>query len=71
MPPVRMRLHLGVSLQRRDGSFVVCWGNSERDRIRDSFLKNKLGLLSDSHSWAPSEGRTGPLAGQVCSHERN
>lgn len=40
--------HLGVGLRRRDGSFVACSDKSERDRIRNSFLRKKLGLsLSD------------------------
>jgi hypothetical protein len=37
--------HLGVALQSRDASFVACQDKSERDRVRDSFLKKKLGLL--------------------------
>ena len=36
--------HLGVALQNRDGSFVACEDKAERDRVRDSFLKKKLGL---------------------------
>jgi hypothetical protein len=37
--------HLGVALQSRDASFVACQDKSERDRVRDSFLKKKLGLM--------------------------
>lgn len=36
--------HLGIALQSRDGSFVACEDRSERDRVRESFLKKKLGL---------------------------
>ncbi len=36
--------HLGVALQSRDASFVACQDKSERDRVRESFLKKKLGL---------------------------
>ena len=41
--------HLGIALQKKDASLVACDDKSERDRVRDSFLKKKLGLaLSDS-----------------------
>ena len=36
--------HLGVALQSRDASFVACDDKVERDRVRESFLKKKLGL---------------------------
>jgi hypothetical protein len=36
--------HCGIALQRRDASSVACAEKSERDRVRDSFLKKKLGL---------------------------
>lgn len=36
--------HLGIALQNRDASFVACGDKSERDRVRDGFLKKKLGL---------------------------
>ncbi|HEY7297315.1 MAG TPA: DUF2853 family protein [Xanthobacteraceae bacterium] len=36
--------HCGIALQSRDSSFVACGDKSERDRIRDSFLKKKLAL---------------------------
>ncbi len=36
--------HLGIALQSRDASLVACADKSERDRVRDSFLKKKLGL---------------------------
>ncbi|ARQ02515.1 DUF2853 family protein [Pseudorhodoplanes sinuspersici] len=36
--------HLGIALQSRDASFVACEDKTERDRVRDSFLKKKLGL---------------------------
>jgi hypothetical protein len=41
--------HLGIALQKQDASFVACTDKVERDRVRDSFLKKKLGLsLSDA-----------------------
>jgi Protein of unknown function (DUF2853) len=36
--------HCGIALQSRDGSVVACAEKSERDRVRDSFLKKKLAL---------------------------
>ena len=36
--------HCGIALKGRDTSFVSCTDKSERDRVRDSFLKKKLGL---------------------------
>jgi hypothetical protein len=35
--------HLGIALQSRDASMVSCSDESERARVRDSFLKKKLG----------------------------
>src|SRR5262249_51037658 len=41
--------HLGIALQSMDASVAACADKSERDRVRDSFLKKKLGLvISDS-----------------------
>ena len=41
--------HLGIALQKQDASLVACTDKSERDRVRDSFLKKKLGLaISDA-----------------------
>jgi Protein of unknown function (DUF2853) len=37
--------HCGIALQSRDASFVACQDKAERDRVRDSFLKKKLGLI--------------------------
>jgi hypothetical protein len=36
--------HCGIALQSADGSFVSCTDDSERDRVRDNFLKKKLAL---------------------------
>lgn len=38
--------HLGIALQSRDASLVSCTDQVERDRVRDSFLKKKLGLTA-------------------------
>jgi hypothetical protein len=38
--------HRGIALQSRDASFVACQDKSERDRVRDSFFKKKLGLTA-------------------------
>ena len=41
--------HVDITLRRRDGSFIAGRDKSERDRVRDSFLKKRLGLsLSDT-----------------------
>ena len=41
--------YLGIALQSRDSSLVACGDKAERDRVRDSFLKRKLGLsLTDA-----------------------
>lgn len=40
--------HCGIALQSRDASLVAFSDKAELDRVRDSFLKKKLGLtLSD------------------------
>jgi hypothetical protein len=36
--------HLGVALHNKDASYVACHDKVERDRVRDHFLKKKLGL---------------------------
>ncbi len=41
--------HCGIALTKRDSSLVSMTDKSERDRVRDSFLKKKLGL-TDSDS---------------------
>ncbi|WP_409433240.1 DUF2853 family protein [Litorimonas sp. RW-G-Af-16] len=38
--------HLGIALNSRDGKFVACTDETERNTVRDSFLKKKLGLES-------------------------
>jgi Protein of unknown function (DUF2853) len=38
--------HCGIALQSRDASLVACGDKAERDRVRDSFLKHKLGLAA-------------------------
>ena len=35
--------HCGIALHSKDASFVACNDKSERDRVRDGFLKKKLG----------------------------
>ncbi len=35
--------HLGIALQSRDASLVSCSDPSELERVRESFLKRKLG----------------------------
>ena len=37
-------MHCGIALKSKDASFVACADKAERDRVRDSFLKKKLGL---------------------------
>lgn len=36
--------HLGMALQSRDGTFIACGDHNERERVRDNFLKHKLGV---------------------------
>jgi hypothetical protein len=36
--------HLGIALQSRDGSFVSAGDASEMKRVRESWMKKKLGL---------------------------
>ncbi|MBX9589098.1 MAG: DUF2853 family protein [Hyphomonadaceae bacterium] len=36
--------HLGIALKGKDSALVACSDKSERDRVRDHFLKKKLGL---------------------------
>jgi hypothetical protein len=51
---------------RRDGSFVACLDKSDRDRVRDNFLKKKLALsLSDTEL-----DRDKPLSGCRASSRR-
>ena len=38
--------HCGIALQSREASLVACHDKSERDRVRNSFLKKKLGLTA-------------------------
>jgi hypothetical protein len=38
--------HCGIALHSKDASYVACQDKSERDRVRDSFLKKKLGLTA-------------------------
>jgi hypothetical protein len=41
--------HLGIALRSsKDASLVACSDASERDRVRDSWLKKKLGLADDA-----------------------
>lgn len=36
--------HCGIALQKKDSASVSCSDKSERDRVRDGFLKKKLAL---------------------------
>ena len=38
--------HLGIALRSRDASLVSCADQTELDRVRESFLKKKLGLTA-------------------------
>jgi hypothetical protein len=41
--------HLGIALRSsKDAALVACSDASERDRVRDSWLKKKLGLEDDA-----------------------
>jgi uncharacterized protein DUF2853 len=39
--------HLGIALRAKDSSLVACTDKGERERVRDHFLKKKLGLALD------------------------
>lgn len=39
--------HLGIALKSADASLVSCSSTSELSRVRDSWLKKKLGLTAD------------------------
>lgn len=39
--------HLGIALRSRDASLVSCSSKDELARVRDSWLKKKLGLTDD------------------------
>ena len=38
--------HLGIALTNRDASLVSCGDKTELDRVREKFLKKKLGLTA-------------------------
>jgi Protein of unknown function (DUF2853) len=40
--------HLGIALRSKDSSLVSCTDDAERARVRDSWLKKKLGLSDDA-----------------------
>ena len=40
--------HLGIAIGNKDAELVSCSDKSELDRVRDSFMKKKLGLSSTS-----------------------
>jgi hypothetical protein len=39
--------HCGIALKSRDASFVSCTDKNERDRVREGFLKKKLGIAEN------------------------
>ncbi len=39
--------HLGIALRGKDASLVSCSSKEELNRVRDSWLKKKLGLSDD------------------------
>ena len=42
--------HLGIALRNRDSSLVSCSDKSEKERVRESWLKKKLALTDDDAS---------------------
>lgn len=42
--------HLGIALQSRDGQYVACSDESERDTVRDSWLVKKLGVEGETEA---------------------
>lgn len=39
--------HLGIALKSKDAGLISCASKDERDRVRESWLKKKLGLVDD------------------------
>jgi len=40
--------HLGIALRNRDSSLVSCSDDSKLERVRDKWMKKKLGLSDDA-----------------------
>lgn len=40
--------HLGIALRNRDSSLVSCSDEAELGRVRDKWMKKKLGLTDDA-----------------------
>ena len=49
--------HLGMALQSRDGTFIACGDHNERERVRDNFLKHKLGVTGSDAELTHHSGR--------------
>ncbi len=45
-----IKKHLGIALKSKDGSLVSCSSKSELERVRESWLKKKLGLTEDDNT---------------------
>lgn len=44
----RIVKHLGIALRNRDSSLVSCSDETELGRVRDKWMKKKLGLSDDA-----------------------
>ncbi len=53
--------YCGIALNSRDGKFVACTDEEERNTVRDNFLKKKLGLKGD-------DGELDAKVTAICEH---
>ena len=51
--------HCGIALQKRDSSLVSFTDRSELDRVRDGFMKKKLGLTDSDADLDAALGEVG------------
>ena len=58
--------HLGIALRSRDASLVSCGDRNELDRVRESFLKKKLGLTANDNDTDLDRA-----IGEVCEQMKN
>ncbi len=59
--------HCGIALQSRDASLVSFTDTSELERVRESFLKKKLGLAQSDDELNDAIA----AVGETMKHERN
>lgn len=60
--------HLGIALRNRDSSLVSCSDQGELDRVREKWLRGKLGL---AHSSAELDAAIGAICEKMSSEGSN